>query len=506
MSTDKTQGRSAVRATTLGLARVAVVSVALSCGAALSQPRDANAPPAPPTPDSATPVAATAASTHADAAGALARYVAKPDPSFTWEVRTRYRAKGADAIELVMQSQIWQGVAWKHQVVLIKPRGLNKPDHALVIVGGGRWQESFAEPAPEEEDLPKGGDVFVDLAKLLHTVVVVVAQVPYQPLFDLSEDRLIAYTFDQYERTGDPEWPLLLPMVKTVVRALDASDAAARREWKQPLATFTVFGASKRGWTTWLTAAVEPRVTAFAPVVIDALNMAQHFPHQTAVFGAPSEEIKPYTDLGLPEILSSDRGAPLRSIVDPYSYRDALRQPKLIMLATNDAYFPFDSLNLYWDGLEGPKYILYLPNEPHRIKHYGQAFRALRELHESASVGGRPMPKIEWEFAWADGNGGRLCVRSDPKPRAVRLWSAASEGRDFRRAVWSAGPEISARDAASIALEPPASGYRATFAEVEYGRWLGAFSLSTNLAVLPAPGTPELGPRPRGIAGVCAPP
>jgi hypothetical protein len=29
--------------------------------------------------------------------------------------------------------------------------------------------------------------------------------------------------------------------------------------------------------------------------------------------------------------------------------------------------------------------------------------------------------------------------------------------------------------------------------------------LSTNLAVLPAPGTPELGPRPHGIAGVCAP-
>jgi len=292
-------------------------------------------------------------------------------------------------------------------------------------------------------------------------------------------------------------------MVKSVVRALDASDAAARREWKQPLATFTVFGASKRGWTTWLTAAVEPRVTALAPVVIDALNMAEHFPHQTWVFGAPSEAIKPYTDLGLPEILSSDRGAPLRKIVDPYSYRDAIRQPKVIMVATNDEYFPFDSLNLYWDALEGPKYVLYMPNEPHRIKRYGPAFRTLRALNDSVS-GGAPMPKIEWEFAW-DAGGGRLCVRSDPKPRAVRLWSATSEGRDFRQAVWGAGPEISARAAKSIVLAPPESGYRATFAEVQYGRWLTAFSLSTNLAVLPSSGTPELGPRPHGVAGVCPP-
>jgi PhoPQ-activated pathogenicity-related protein len=504
MSTDKSQGWSAAQVATPGLARVAVLSFALACGGALSQPRDATTPLAPATPGSATPGEPTTASTHADAAGALARYVAKPDPSFTWEMHTRYRVRGAEAIELLMQSQTWQGVAWKHQVVLIKPRGLEKPDHALVIVGGGRWQESYADPAPEEEDLPKEGDVFVGLARLLHTVVVVVGQVPYQPLFGLREDHLIAYTFDQYERTGDPEWPLLLPMVKSVVRALDASDAAARREWRQPLAAFTVFGASKRGWTTWLTAAVEPRVTALAPAVIDALNMAEHFPHQTAVFGAPSEAIQPYTDLGLPEILSSDRGAPLRAIVDPYSYRDELKQPKLIVLATNDAFFPFDSLNLYWDALEGPKYVLYLPNEPHAIKHYGQTFRALRALHESAS-GGTPLPKIEWEFAWGADGAGRLCVRSDPKSRAVRLWSATSEGRDFRPAVWSAGPEMSARDAASIALAPPTSGYRATFAQVEYGHWLSAYSLSTNLAVLPAPGTPELGPRPHGIAGVCPP-
>jgi PhoPQ-activated pathogenicity-related protein len=448
--------------------------------------------------------AAPSGITPADVAGALARYVAKPDDTFKWELRTRYRAKGADAIELLLQSQTWQGVAWKHQVVLIKPRGLDRSDHALLIVGGGRWQESYADPSPGEEDLPKGGDTFVALARLLHTVVVVVGQVPYQPLFDLSEDRLIAHTFDEYLRSGDQEWPLLLPMVKTVVRALDASDEVSRREWNQPLKTFTVFGASKRGWTTWLTGAVEPRATALAPVVFDALNMAEHFPHQTEVFGAPSEEIKPYTDLGLDQILTSDRGAPLRRIVDPYSYLDALKQPKLIMIATNDAYFPSDSANLYWDALEGPKYLLYLPNEPHSIKHYSQTFRTLRAFERSVT-GSAPLPKLEWEFAWdGEGAGGRLCVRSEPKPTAVWLWSANSEVRDFRKATWAAGAEISARDAADVRLDPPATGYRSVVAEVDYGHFLGAYSLSTNLAVLAAPGTAVPGPRPHGVTGVCA--
>ena len=116
-------------------------------------------------------------------------------------------------------------------------------------------------------------ELFVDLAERLATPVAVLRQVPFQPIFGMREDDLIAHTFEQYVKTGEADWPLLLPMVKSVVRAMDATQVYATDSWDLSIEEFTVTGASKRGWTTWLTAAVDPRVTALAPMVIDMLNM-----------------------------------------------------------------------------------------------------------------------------------------------------------------------------------------------------------------------------------------
>ena len=42
----------------------------------------------------------------------------------------------------------------------------------------------------------------------------------------------------------------------------------------QELTRWTVGGASKRGWTTWLVAAVDPeRINLACPIVLDALNL-----------------------------------------------------------------------------------------------------------------------------------------------------------------------------------------------------------------------------------------
>jgi len=432
---------------------------------------------------------------------ALADYVHKPDSSFQWRIQRRYRDPNGEILELHLESQTWRGGLWQHRLLLVRPKRLADPGHAVLVVGGGRWHDEFAT-ATAEEPFPEDGALFVNIARALRSTVVVLGQVPFQPLFDLTEDKLIAHTFDRYLATGDPEWPLLLPMVKSVVRALDASSEAAASEWGTPLTRFTVTGGSKRGWTTWLTAAVDPRVTAIAPLVIDALNMRRHFPHQTEVWGAPSEAIQPYTDLHLTDILGSDAGEPLRQIVDPYSYRAVLTQPKLIVLATNDEYFPPDSANLYWDGLLAPKYLLYVPNEPHSISHMGPFVRGLRALH-AATDGGPALPQLDWEYQWQEQQL-VLCVRSaQPGARRLKLWRASSDSRDLRSAKWATAAETKGA-VARFVLPRPASGYAAVFVEAGFGRALKAFALSTNLAVLPAANERDYGTKPSGVTGICA--
>ena len=80
-------------------------------------------------------------------------------------------------------------------------------------------------------------------------------------------------------------------MVKGVVKAMDVLQEFGKKEWAVPIAQFIVAGASKRGWATWLTAAVDSRVAAIAPVVIDTLNMGAQMPRQLQAFGAYSARL-----------------------------------------------------------------------------------------------------------------------------------------------------------------------------------------------------------------------
>jgi PhoPQ-activated pathogenicity-related protein len=302
----------------------------------------------------------------------------------------------------------------------------------------------------------------------------------------MVEDEIISHTFAQFMKTNDVEWPLLLPMVKSVVRAMDAIEEFAKAEWQLNVEHFLVTGASKRGWTTWLTGAVDPRVNAIAPMVIDMLNMKPHMKLQEASFGGYSEQIHDYTDKGLQDHMDSDRGDALRSIVDPYSYRGQLKQPKLIILGTNDRYWPVDALNLYWDDLEGEKYVLYVPNNGHGLRDHLRLVGTVCALHEHVT-GGKSLPKLSWSFE-DRGDSLRLELSTDTKPEAVRSWTAASETRDFRQSRWDSKTVASDDGEARqfvIEIEKPAHGFAAVFAEAQFNGQPMPFYLSTNLRVLP---------------------
>jgi PhoPQ-activated pathogenicity-related protein len=291
------------------------------------------------------------------AAADLQRYVMAHDPVYRWEhVAQTSPQEGLVVHELRLISQVWQGVTWQHRLRIITPQASKDTSSLalLLVTGTGTAAQEWREA--------------VFMARALTTPVALLSDIPNQPLFGgLVEDDLLAHTFVQFLTTQDTTWPLLLPMVKSVVRAMDAMQDFLPRQRPIPITGFVVSGASKRGWTAWLTPIVDTRVKAIAPWVYDNLNLAQQLRHQRETWGHFSGQIAEYTERGLPQrLLAGEPGAvALAAIVDPFSYRHHLTVPKLIILATNDRYWPLEALNLYYDALPGERYIL-CSNREHR--------------------------------------------------------------------------------------------------------------------------------------------
>jgi PhoPQ-activated pathogenicity-related protein len=427
-------------------------------------------------------VAASATAVEA-ASTPLADYVAKPDASYRWVAKRTGRVLAAEYAELILTSQTWRDVAWKHQLFVIKPYSMS-PDvkHALLFISGGSWRDEIETGSGK---VPGDAHMYVTLAELLKTPVAVLLHVPHQPILGgRHEDAAIAYTFDEYLRTNDPEWPLLLPMVKSAVRGMDAVLEFTRRDWSLDLHTFTVTGASKRGWTTWLTSVVDPRVTALAPMVIDVLNMGPQMAHQEAVWGKPSSQIHDYTERGLHRKLQSEAGQSLVAIVDPYQYRRELTQPKLIILGTNDPYWTVDALNLYWDGLVGEKHILYVPNNAHGLADLGRVFGSLNALHQRI-LRGQPLPQLAWQYDEGESDV-CLTVHSDPPARRITAWMATAPTQDFRQAQWQSYPMKQAGPKHTFQVDRRRDGFAAVFAEAEYQADEVPYYFSTNLRVVGA--------------------
>jgi PhoPQ-activated pathogenicity-related protein len=401
----------------------------------------------------------------------LDEYVKKPDAAFAWStVESSKSPDGTTIRRLKLTSQVWQGVTWNHTVTVIEPAEVEFPDAMLLFITGG-----------DVGDGPRRGDVASGLAfaKSCRARVAVLPQVPNQPLLGgKTEDTLIAETFVRYLDTKDGDWPLLLPMVKSAVRAMDALQALGREQGK-PVERFVVTGASKRGWTTWLTGAIDLRVKGIAPMVIPTLNFPAQNKHQLENFGKFSEEIADYSGRGLMDALTTPSGAQLREIVDPYSYRRRYTIPSLQINGTNDPYWTLDSMNVYWDEIPGPKWVVYLPNAGHGLdQHRDYAVEGVGGLFRQA-IGGRQLPRLSWKLEEEAGTI-KLRVESDRPPISAKLWEATSATLDFRKSRWTAS-SLDLRPVMVAQRTRPDNGNIALFADLEYQDGGSTYHLSTQI-------------------------
>ncbi len=398
-------------------------------------------------------------------------YVSKPDASYSYRVAQTAPGKGYTTYVIDMKSQTWRSkkevnrTLWQHWLVVVRPEKVTS-DTALLWITGG----SNGRPAPKSAD-----GMLVKIALASQTVVAEIKTVPNQPLRftddnrDRYEDEIIAYTFDKFVRTGDATWPLLLPMVKSAVRAMDTVQAYMKEvsDGKIRIEKFVVSGGSKRGWTTWLTAAVDKRLTAIVPVVIDVLNMNKQMQHHFGAYGFYSQAIRDYEDMNIFDRLDSKEGYTLTDFVDPYSYRDRYTLPKFMVNSAGDQFFLPDSAQFYFHELKGEKYLRYVPNTDHSLRG-SDAPESLLAFYASI-LANAPRPRLAWVI-----RDNCIMVQTQEKPSEVKLWQATNpKARDFRlqtigKAWTSTNLTEQAKGMYSAEVAKPKEGWTAFFVELTY--------------------------------------
>jgi PhoPQ-activated pathogenicity-related protein len=421
---------------------------------------------------------------------ALDRYVAAPDPSYRWELLKTIDGKGYKAYVLEMTSQSWRSekevdrTLWKHSLTIIKPDTVAYTTGFLFITGGSNLNKF-----PDKAD-----GMLLQTALDTGSIVSELRMVPNQPLTfpddgkPRTEDGIIAYTWEKFLKGGDENWPLRLPMTKSAVRAMDTITAFGKSPVgpSYTIDKFVVAGGSKRGWTTWTTAAADKRVVAIVPLVIDMLNMEKSFDHHYRVYGFFAPSVKDYEERGLMDWNGTKEYQALLQIEEPYQYRDRLTLPKYIVNASGDQFFIPDSSQFYWNGLKGEKLLRYVPNANHGLSG-SDTPKSLTSYYDTVLRGAkRP------EYSWKVLPNGDMRVVSGDKPTEVKVWTAVNpEARDFRvekvGRIYQESPLAEAKPGVWLAKAPkPDKGYAAYFVELTYptgGKY--PLKLTTQVKVVP---------------------
>lgn len=407
------------------------------------------------------------------ASAGLKDYVAKEDSSYTWAIDKEVPFQNNTVYVVRMTSQTWQGIAWSHWLTLICPSDLKHADKAMLLVSGGSSRDTGPRINSGE------AMVMAAIANQTKSLVAILEQVPNQPLFDgKSEDEIISYTYEKYLLGEGDDWPLLLPMAKSAVRAMDTIQAVAKDKLDADVDGFFVLGGSKRGWTTWLTAVADPRVVGIAPAVIDVLNMDEQMKHQLAAYGKYSEQIADYTSRDIQFQMDTEAGQKLLSIVDPFAYREELTLPKLVVVGTNDPYWTVDSASLYFPELAGEKHLRYCPNTGHDVDEGG--LKTISAFYNSLLEGdARPV------YDWNIGDDGVISLTWEDDAARPVLWSAWSDDRDFRDETWVATQMTPSNRQFEVKMDPPKSGWLAYYVELVVPSEVGQYGLCTQMVVLP---------------------
>jgi len=405
----------------------------------------------------------------------LKEYVMAEDEAFSYEVVETVDGETWTEYRIRMISGTWlteqevDETEWWHWVNIIIPDEVRETESMMIIGGGSR-----------RDTIPIQAEYWmVETAIATGSIISYVSNIPFQPLNykedqkeDRSEDDLISYGWRQYLESGASEdkveWLARFPMTRAVVRAMDVVQEISESDQK-PVQSFFVTGASKRGWTTWTTAAVDDRVIGIAPVVIDLLNIVPSFHHHWQCYGDWSPAVQNYVDEDIMDWLDSEEFCVLLETVGPYSFIDHLKMPKYLINGTADEFFVTDSWKYYWNDLKGDSYLRYVPNGNHGLR--GTPAQANLVSFYQATITETEIPAFSWNIS-----NDTIYMEVDAENSyMIRKWEAVNEtDRDFR--IYVVGEEawemetldLQTDGEYAIPITKPDSGFKAALLEVDF--------------------------------------
>lgn len=364
-------------------------------------------------------------------------YIDSTKNEFSYEIEDVFYEDEWTGFHIRMTSGEWldskkvENVDWLHYVDIVIPKE-TQTDTGIMFIDSGVNDENYF----------RLDSTSVSYAIRTKSVIVNIHNIPAQPVNFLAsdqesfyEDDLIAYAWNQFLEGGakqkDIEWLPRLPMTRAVVRSMDLAQEITLQN-NVNVKDFVVSGASKRGWTAWTTAAVDDRVVAVVPMVIDMLNMVPSFENHYRSYGEFSPAVQSYVNYNIQDWMETDEFKTLMSYVEPYYFKEKFTMPKYLINAGSDEFFSTDSWRFYYDELPGDKLLRYVPNTNHSLN--GRYLNDDLISYFYRIINDIDMPTLKWEL-----NDNNLNVVLDYEGNYnVSIWNAKNQnGRDFR--LWQEG-------------------------------------------------------------------